>query len=68
MDLLDRIRFWSSLALALLLFVWAAFWFAVGVLHLWQGALASAGLPLGIAGIFAGVSWFFWRWGEAARR
>lgn len=68
MDLLDRIRLWSSLALAFLLFVWAAFWFAVAVRNFWYGAVAEAALPLTLAALFAAASVFFWRWGVAVRR
>ena len=67
MDLLDRIRLWSSLALAFLLFLQAAFWLAVGVLRLWQGALAEAGLPFLVALVLFAAAAFFYRFGLAAR-
>ena len=68
MDPLDRIRFYSSLALAFLLFVWAAFWFSIAVFALWHSSLGEAVLPLALAGVFAAASAFFWRWGLGARR
>ena len=67
-DLFDRIRLYSSLALAFLLFVQAAFWFAIAVRHLWYGALLAAGLPMAIAAVLGAAAAFFWWWGLAARR
>ena len=68
MDLFDRIRLYASLALAFLLFVQAAFWFAIGVRNLWYGAILEAGLPMAVAAVLAAAAMFFWWWGLAARR
>ena len=68
MDLLDRIRFYSSLALAFLLFVQASFWFAIGGRNLWYGAITAAGPPMALAALRFAASAFFWWWGQGARR
>ena len=68
MDIFDRIRLYSSLALAFLLFVQASFWFAIGVRSLWYGEILAAGLPMVLAAVLGAAAAFFWWWGLAAKR
>ena len=69
MDPLDRIRRVASQALAALLVVYAAFWFAVGCLAVVQaaqgeGAFTNALVPFAVTLGLSGAAWASWRFSE----